>query len=240
MADIETFYDASYHAALKVAREIATTNGRQGPVRRKDLLEGVMRVAPHAFSHLLGQKVILLGIPDLLPMPSALPAEKLTPAAERLIDLEHGWLGAVFADLKGPVRHVEALHLAAALLFEGNQAVLKMLLYRVVNGVFFGRKKSVRWLKSLVFAVSVEGILLYPLVLLQSYFDLSVQKAVIYVFFVIALVKMLLLYKSFVMFFKQKPFCLQIILYFCALEIMPLLSLWGVLVKVVDYLKINI
>ena len=118
--------------------------------------------------------------------------------------------------------------------------VLKMLLYRVVNGVFFGRKKSVRWLKSLVFAVSVEGILLYPLVLLQSYFDLSVQKAVIYVFFVIALVKMLLLYKSFVMFFKQKPFCLQIILYFCALEIMPLLSLWGVLVKVVDYLKINI
>ena len=129
MADIETFYDASYHAALKVAREIATTNGRQGPVRRKDLLEGVMRVAPHAFSHLLGQKVILLGIPDLLPMPSALPAEKLTPAAERLIDLEHGWLGAVFADLKGPARHVEALHLAAALLFEGNQAVLRMLLY---------------------------------------------------------------------------------------------------------------
>ncbi len=129
MADIETFYGASYHAALKAAREIAATNGRQGPVRRKDLLEGVMRVAPHAFSHLLGQKVILLGIPDLLPMPSALPAEKLTPAAERLIDLEHGWLGAVFADLKGPVRHVEALHLAAALLFEGDKSVLRMLLY---------------------------------------------------------------------------------------------------------------
>ena len=116
---------------------------------------------------------------------------------------------------------------------------LKMLVYWLVNNVFFGRRKSVRWLKQLLFVTSVEGIALFPLVMLQSYFDLSIQKAVIYVIFVIVLVKILLLYKSFVMFFKQKNFYLQIILYFCALEIMPLLSLWGVLVNVVNHLKIN-
>ena len=116
---------------------------------------------------------------------------------------------------------------------------VKMLAYWFVNSVFFGRKKSVRWLKSLLFATSAEGIALFPAVLLQSYFDLSVQKAVIYVAFVIIMVKIMLLYKGFVMFFRQKNFFLQIILYFCALEIMPLLSLGGVLVKVVDYLKIN-
>ena len=105
--------------------------------------------------------------------------------------------------------------------------------------MFFGSRKSVKWLKSLLFATSMEGVALFPLVLLVSYFDLSMQKAIIYVFFVIALVKMSLLYKSFIVFFKHKAFFLQIILYFCALEIMPLLALWGVLVNVVDYLKIN-
>lgn len=117
--------------------------------------------------------------------------------------------------------------------------LVKLIASWAVNNVFFGRKKSVRWLKSQLFATSVEGIALFPVVLLQAYFDLSIQKAVIYVIFVIVVSKIMLLYKSFVMFFRHKNFFLQIILYFCALEIMPLLSLGGILVKVVDYLKIN-
>lgn len=72
--------------------------------------------------------------------------------------------------------------------------------------MFFGSRKSVKWLKSLLFATSMEGVALFPLVLLVSYFDLSMQKAIIYVFFVIALVKMSLLYKSFIVFFKHKAF----------------------------------
>ena len=115
----------------------------------------------------------------------------------------------------------------------------KMLVYWLVNNVFFGRRNSAVWLKSVMFAVSMEGVALFPLVLLMSYFDLSVQNAMAYVAFVIALVKISLLYKAFVLFFRQKAFFLQIILYFCALEIVPLLSLGGILVKVVEQLKIN-
>lgn len=117
--------------------------------------------------------------------------------------------------------------------------MLKIIAYWIVNSVFFGRKKSVRWLKAFLFVTSFEGVALFPLVMLQSYFDLSIQNAVFYVAFVIVLVKMLLFYKGYVAFFRQKNFFLQIILYFCALEIMPLFSLWGVLVMIVDYLKIN-
>lgn len=116
---------------------------------------------------------------------------------------------------------------------------LKILVYASVNGVFFGKKRNVRWLKSFLFITSVEGILLFPLVMLQSYFDLQIQNAIIYTAFVIILVKTLLLYKSYVIFFKQKVFFLQIILYFCALEIMPMLLLSGIMAMVVDYLKIN-
>lgn len=117
--------------------------------------------------------------------------------------------------------------------------VLKTLLHTLVNSVFFGKRKNARWLRSFLFISSAEGILLFPLVMLQSYFDLRIQNAVIYVAFVIILVKSLSLYKSYVIFFKQKAFFLQIILYFCALEITPLLSLWGILAIIVDYLKIN-
>ena len=98
---------------------------------------------------------------------------------------------------------------------------LKMLIYWFVNSVFFGKKKSTRWLKSFLFITSFEGVALFPLVMLQSYFDLSIQNAVFYVAFVIVLVKLLLLYKSYVVFFGHKTFFLQIILYFCALELCP-------------------
>jgi len=53
------------------------------------------------------------------------------------------------------------------------------------------------------------------------------------------LVKILTFYKSYIIFFKQKRYFLQIILYFCALEIVPLFALWGGLLSIVDLFKIK-
>ncbi|MDD5854801.1 MAG: DUF4271 domain-containing protein [Prevotella sp.] len=117
--------------------------------------------------------------------------------------------------------------------------IIKVLLYNCVNIIFFNKTDNVRWLRHLFFILSSEGMLLFPLVMLQSYFDLSLQKALLYLIIVVILVKIMLLYKSFVIFFKQNSHFLQIVLYFCTLEIIPLLSLWGILVMIVDYLKIN-
>ncbi len=116
---------------------------------------------------------------------------------------------------------------------------LKTLAYWCVNNVFFGRTRSVRWQRSMLFVHSLEGMMLFPLVMLQSYFDLGVNAALAYLFFVLLSVKIMFFYKAYTVFFKQKPFYLQIILYFCALEIVPLFTLYGVLVKIVDYFKIN-
>lgn len=117
--------------------------------------------------------------------------------------------------------------------------IAKILLYSCVNVIFFNKGDNTRWLRHLFFIVSAEGMLLFPLVMLQSYFDLSLQKALLYLIIVVILVKTMLLYKSFVIFFKQSSHFLQIVLYFCTLEIIPLFSLWGILVMIVDYLKIN-
>ena len=117
--------------------------------------------------------------------------------------------------------------------------LMKCLLYSIVNLVFFDSKKNRQWLKSMLFITSIEGILLFPAVILQAYFDISVKNVVIYFTIVLIIVKFLTLYKSYVIFFRQNVFRLQIILYFCALEMRPMLALWSFLVITANSLKIN-
>ena len=92
--------------------------------------------------------------------------------------------------------------------------LLKSLLYAVVNWAFFDKKSNRTWQKTLLFMVCVEGVAIFPLVLLQTYFNM-------------------------IIFFLYNGAFLQNILYFCALEIVPLFSLGGLLVTIVDFLKIN-
>lgn len=117
--------------------------------------------------------------------------------------------------------------------------LLKFIAYGFTNWVFFERRLNGRWIRSLLFLISVQGMLLFPIVMLQVYFSLSIKTVSIYTYFVIILFKLLTFYKSHVIFFKRKGAFLQNILYFCALEIVPLLSLYGALALTNSYLKIN-
>lgn len=117
--------------------------------------------------------------------------------------------------------------------------LLKALLYSCLNWVFFDKKKNGQWNKAQLFIYSLEGVALFPLVLLRVYFDLPMQTAITYSLIIIILVKILSFYKCYVIFFRRMGVVLQIILYFCALEIIPLLALGGILVMIGNYLKIN-
>ena len=83
--------------------------------------------------------------------------------------------------------------------------------------LFSFKKKNEQWLKAYLFLLSCEGVLLFPVVMLLSYFDLSLQVAVIYTIIVLVLVKILSFYKSYLIFFKRNGLFLQIILYFLPL-----------------------
>lgn len=117
--------------------------------------------------------------------------------------------------------------------------LIKALLYSVVNNVFFDARRNMQWLRSFVFLTAIEGLLLFPLVMLQSYFNFSTNGALIYLIIVLTIVKFLTFYKCWAIFFRQNVVSLQIFLYFCTLEIVPLLSMVGVLALIVDHLKIN-
>lgn len=116
---------------------------------------------------------------------------------------------------------------------------LRTLLYTIVNTVFFGTGKNREWLQALLFVTSLEGVALFPVVLVQVYFGLSLESVYICAVSIILLSKILAFYKCFSIFFRHRGGFLQIILYFCALEIVPLAALWGALIQVGNYLKIN-
>ncbi|MBQ9216192.1 MAG: DUF4271 domain-containing protein [Prevotella sp.] len=117
--------------------------------------------------------------------------------------------------------------------------ILKFLLYTAVNHLFFDDKSNKKFLTYFLLITAFEGVALFPIVLLVSFFSLSPQNAAYYCSFVVILVKLLIFYKSYDIFFKQKGVFFQIILYFCALEIVPLAILWGGLASIAELLKIN-
>lgn len=116
---------------------------------------------------------------------------------------------------------------------------LKALLYSFVNWVFFDKRQNGSWMRSFLFMTAVEGAVMFPMVVSQAYFGLSLRNTLVYVAVVVFLTRILSLYKSFLIFFRQKGGFVQIILYFCALEMMPLLTLCGVLSVLISYLNIN-
>ena len=118
--------------------------------------------------------------------------------------------------------------------------IVKDIIYSIVNTVFFSSKKNRHWIWTLTFITALEGIALFPVVMLQVYLNLTMQNVVYYFIFILILTKILTFYKSWLIFFRQIGDYLQIILYLCALEIIPLLSLIGILVLITDLLKVNI
>ena len=117
--------------------------------------------------------------------------------------------------------------------------LLRFGLYTMVNNLFFDSDRNKKFLTSLLYISSLEGLLLYPALALLAFMHLPAQNAIWYCIIVLILVKIMTFYKSFTIFFKQNDLFLQIILYFCALEMVPLMTLWGGLSVIVDILKIN-
>ena len=117
---------------------------------------------------------------------------------------------------------------------------VKWIAYSLVNTVFFGSKKRLQWNYSYLFIISFTGILMFPLVFLMVYFNMSIENAVFYIISILVLNKILTFYKCWSIFFRQNVFFLQIFLYFCALEATPLLVFGGAWLAVVNLLKVNI
>ena len=117
--------------------------------------------------------------------------------------------------------------------------LLRWLVWTIVNITFFGSKKNIHWTRLQLFLTAMEGVLMFPLVMLLVYFDFSVEKGLICFLIILILNKILTFYKCWSIFFKQNGGVLQTFLYFCALEMTPLLAFCGAWVALTNYLKVN-
>lgn len=120
--------------------------------------------------------------------------------------------------------HVAALavFMAAVIVF----VILKLLAYMVVNMIFFEREAASIWIRSYLMILLLEGVMLLPVVLLVVFFNISTFLAVCLSLIVVVLAKFSLLYKCVYNFFDSLYGIVHLILYFCALEILPGLMLW--------------
>lgn len=111
--------------------------------------------------------------------------------------------------------------------------------YWLTGWVFFDRKRNELWMKSFLFLLAMEGVCEFPLVMLQAYFDMPVQTTLIGTAVVLIAFKLLAFWRSFIIFFRREGLSLQIFLYFCTLEIIPMATLLGILAITSNCLKVK-
>lgn len=114
--------------------------------------------------------------------------------------------------------------------------ILKWCLYQFINWIFFDSSKNSLWIKSYFFLHSLLGILFLPITLCTIYFESSSSISGIFYLFILILLNLLLIYKCFCIFFNKKYGAFYLIVYFCTLEILPVLILW----KGVDFINITL
>ena len=117
--------------------------------------------------------------------------------------------------------------------------LLKWLLYMFLGWTFFDKNKTNIWLESYSALIYYVGFALFPFVLFLVYFDLSLTNLVIMGSIILIFTKILMFYKWIKLFFHQFSGLFLLILYFCALEIVPCLLLYQGMIQMNNILLIK-
>ena len=107
--------------------------------------------------------------------------------------------------------------------------LVKRMMSSFVNWVFFRSEKIFTWQRAYTFLYVIEALLFLPVALSVIYLPIPHDEVLILALSLIILVKIVLLFKTFQIFFPKMYGTLHLIVYFCTLEIMPLLVLWQAL-----------
>ena len=117
--------------------------------------------------------------------------------------------------------------------------LLKWLLYMFLGWTFFDKNKTNIWLESYSALIYYVGFALFPFVLFLVYFDLSLTNLVIIGSIILIFTKILMFYKWIKLFFHQFSGLFLLILYFCALEIVPCQLLYQGMIQMNNILLIK-
>lgn len=118
--------------------------------------------------------------------------------------------------------------------------VCKWCAYNFINWIFFNREKNGLWMQAYWGLMSGCSLILIPVVLLIVYLNLDFDTSKLLLLTTLIFAKLLLFFKCIRNFFYQIYGFLHFIVYFCALEVMPLVLLWKGIAYLNDVLLLNI
>ena len=105
----------------------------------------------------------------------------------------------------------------------------KRLMVNFVNWVFFRKEKILTWQRAYTFLYVAEAMLFLLFATVATYLKFPPDEVLLLAFGLVILVKIVLLFKTYQIFFPKMYGTLHLIVYFCTLELMPLLALQHVL-----------
>ncbi|WP_280229701.1 DUF4271 domain-containing protein [Bacteroides fragilis] len=117
--------------------------------------------------------------------------------------------------------------------------LFKWIIYSFLGWVFFDKSKTDIWLESYSTLIYYLGFALFPFVLFLVYFDLNVTFLVSIGCILVIFTKILMFYKWLKLFSCNIYGVFLLILYFCALEIIPCLIVYQGLIQLNNVLIIN-
>ena len=102
----------------------------------------------------------------------------------------------------------------------------KALLYRMVNGVFFSREQGEQWMSAYFLLTSLLAFAVFPISQVEIFVPRYSQKVAFCLLFLLIIYEILLFFKCYANFKTKKYGYLLIFLYFCSVELVPLLICW--------------
>ncbi len=103
---------------------------------------------------------------------------------------------------------------------------VKWMIYKFVNWIFFNTTKCRQWITSYFFILYMMSLVLLPVTFVFLFVDLPFLSIKITAILVIICLIILLFYRAFCIFFNNFHGLFYLIVYFCTLEILPLLVIW--------------
>lgn len=105
---------------------------------------------------------------------------------------------------------------------------LKGTIYYFLNWIFFDRESNKKWMSSYFLINSLSSFAVFPISLLAIFGNIPLKYTLLSLLFVLVLAKFLLFFKVLNNFKVKNTEYLLIFLYFCAVEIVPALSVWQI------------
>ncbi len=116
--------------------------------------------------------------------------------------------------------------------------LIRHVMYTFVNWVFFDKIYRQQWYKASSYVLYLETLALMPVTLICIYLDLTPVYPLAAAAITLILAKILVIIKTYQIFFPKFYGILHLLSYLCALEAIPILALWGIMNGIADAMTV--